>query len=113
MDTVRVDIDAALFDDDTIACARCTIDGINRGRKASGEDAESAPTTLTARSLTMPTGISDEYQTQGLHSIFLRPLRPYGFARKTQARQGYPMAANGLKALGLMTTETHNVLGLA
>jgi His-Xaa-Ser system radical SAM maturase HxsB len=71
---------------------RRTIDGINRGRKALGEDAVSALTTLTARSLTVPTEIIEEYRTQDLHSIFLRPLSPYGFARKAQARQGYSMA---------------------
>jgi His-Xaa-Ser system radical SAM maturase HxsB len=71
---------------------RRTIDGINRGRRMLGEDAVSALTTLTARSLTVPTEIIDEYRTQGLHSIFLRPLSPYGFARKAQARQGYSMA---------------------
>ncbi|MEI2453140.1 His-Xaa-Ser system radical SAM maturase HxsB [Lysobacter firmicutimachus] len=70
---------------------RRTIEGIEHGRRALGEDAVSALTTLTARSLTAPREIIDEYRKQGLHSIFLRPLSPYGFARKTQARQGYPI----------------------
>lgn len=71
---------------------RRTIDGIERGRRVLGEDAVSALTTLTARSLTVPAEIIDEYRKQGLHSIFLRPLSPYGFARKTEARHGYSMA---------------------
>lgn len=71
---------------------RRTIEGIERGRRALGDDAVSALTTLTARSLTVPHEVIDEYRKQGLHSIFLRPLSPYGFARKTQARQGYPIA---------------------
>ena len=68
---------------------RRTIEGIERGRKVLGADAVSALTTLTARSLTVPTEIIDEYRKQGLHAIFLRPLSPYGFARRTQARSGY------------------------
>lgn len=71
---------------------RRTIEGIERGRHVLGDDAVSALTTLTARSLTAPHDIVDEYRKQGLHSIFLRPLSPYGFARKTQNRQGYHIA---------------------
>lgn len=71
---------------------RRTIEGIERGRQALGDDAVSALTTLTTRSLTAPHEIVDEYRKQGLHSIFLRPLSPYGFAVKTQARQGYSIA---------------------
>lgn len=71
---------------------RRTVEGIERGRRALGEDAVSALTTLTARSLEVPDAIVEEYRRQGFHSIFLRPLSPYGFARKTQARHGYTMA---------------------
>lgn len=69
-----------------------TVDGINRSRKALGEDSVSALVTLTSKSLSAPNEIVDEYRKQGFHSIFLRPLSPYGFARKTQARQGYPLS---------------------
>jgi His-Xaa-Ser system radical SAM maturase HxsB len=69
-----------------------TIEGIERGRKALGEDAVSALTTLTRRSLEAPREIIDEYRKLGFHSISLRPLSPYGFARKTEGRHGYPMA---------------------
>lgn len=69
-----------------------TVEGIERGRKVLGEDAVSALTTLTRRSLEAPREIIDEYRKLGFRSIFLRPLSPYGFARKTEGRIGYPMA---------------------
>ena len=71
---------------------RRTVTGIERARLALGEDAVSALTTLTQRSLSAPNEIVDEYRKLGFHSIFLRPLSPYGFARKTGARIGYTMA---------------------
>jgi His-Xaa-Ser system radical SAM maturase HxsB len=66
-----------------------TITGIERGRAALGQDAVSALTTLTKRSLSAPTEIIDEYRKLGFRSISLRPLSPYGFAQKTAARNGY------------------------
>ncbi|KAF1717920.1 His-Xaa-Ser system radical SAM maturase HxsB [Pseudoxanthomonas yeongjuensis] len=66
-----------------------TVEGIGRGRRALGDDAVSALTTLTSRSLQVPTDIIDEYRKLGFHSISLRPLSPYGFARKTAVRNGY------------------------
>lgn len=68
-----------------------TVEGIERGRKALGEHAVSALTTLTRRSLEVPVEIIDEYRKLGFHSISLRPLSPYGFARKTEIRNGYPI----------------------
>ncbi len=68
-----------------------TVEGIERGRKMLGEDAVSALTTLTRRSLEAPGEIIDEYRKLGFHSISLRPLSPYGFARKTESRNGYPI----------------------
>lgn len=70
-----------------------TVEGIERGRKALGDDAVSALTTLTKRSLEAPEAIIDEYRRLGLHSISLRPLSPYGFAAKTRERNGYATAA--------------------
>ena len=72
---------------------RRTVDGIDRARRALGDDAVSALTTLTRRSLTMPREIIDEYRRIGLHDISLRPLSPYGFARSTAARSGYSIEA--------------------
>lgn len=71
---------------------RRTIEGIERARHQLGEDAVSALTTLTQRSLTAPREIVDEYRKLGFRSIFLRPLSPYGFARKTAPRIGYTLA---------------------
>lgn len=69
-----------------------TVEAIDRARRVLGEDAVSALTTLTHRSLEVPEAIVDEYRRLGLHSISLRPLSPYGFARKTAARIGYSMS---------------------
>ncbi|MBF6024815.1 His-Xaa-Ser system radical SAM maturase HxsB [Lysobacter niastensis] len=69
-----------------------TVAGIDRARRALGDDAVSALTTLTQRSLSAPREIVDEYRRLGFHSIFLRPLSPYGFARKTGPRIGYSLA---------------------
>ncbi len=67
---------------------RRTIAGMELARRELGDDHVSALTTLTRRSLDAPTEIIDEYRRLGLHSIFLRPLSPYGFARKTAPRLG-------------------------
>lgn len=72
---------------------RRTVEGIERGRKVLGDDAVSALTTLTRRSLDVPTEIIDEYRKLGLHSISLRPLSPYGFAARTRERHGYSTEA--------------------
>lgn len=69
-----------------------TVEGIERGRRALGEDSVSALTTLTRRSLEAPREIIDEYRKLGFHSISLRPLSPYGFARKTENRNGYAIS---------------------
>lgn len=70
---------------------RRTLLGIERGRRALGDGAVSALTTLTRRSLETPHAIIDEYRKLGFHDISLRPLSPYGFARSTSARNGYPI----------------------
>lgn len=71
---------------------RRTVDGIERGRRALGDDAVSALTTLTRKSLSHPTEIVDEYRHRGFNTISLRPLSHYGFAVKTQDRSGYLMS---------------------
>jgi His-Xaa-Ser system radical SAM maturase HxsB len=71
---------------------RRTIEGIDRGRRALGDQAVSALTTLTRKSLDMPIEIVDAYKKHGFASISLRPLSPYGFAKKTGDRHGYPTA---------------------
>jgi radical SAM protein with 4Fe4S-binding SPASM domain len=49
--------------------------------------------TTTQLSLQYPTEIIDEYVRQGFHSIFLRPISPYGFAVKTKQKTGYQLNA--------------------
>ncbi|WP_421522985.1 His-Xaa-Ser system radical SAM maturase HxsB [Pseudomonas yamanorum] len=68
-----------------------TVEGIQRVRSALGHDSVSALTTLTARSLEHPEAIIDEYVQQGFNSISLRPLSPYGFAKKSEQRLDYSM----------------------
>jgi His-Xaa-Ser system radical SAM maturase HxsB len=68
-----------------------TVSGIGQAREALGHDAVSALTTLTRSSLMQPKAIVDEYVRLGFASIFLRPLSPYGFAKRTEARTSYSM----------------------
>ncbi len=60
-----------------------TIEGITRARSRLGVDGVSALMTTTERSLSRVRDIIDEYVRRGFHSVFLRPLSPYGFAVKT------------------------------
>jgi His-Xaa-Ser system radical SAM maturase HxsB len=59
-----------------------TIAGIRSIRERLGVDRVSALMTTTEASLPRVRDIIDEYLTQGFHSIFLRPLSPYGFAAR-------------------------------
>jgi uncharacterized protein len=65
--------------------------GIDRVRAALGRDHVSALMTTTAKALSMPREIIDEYLRQGFRSIFLRSISPYGFALKSAAKIGYEM----------------------
>jgi His-Xaa-Ser system radical SAM maturase HxsB len=67
------------------------IEGIERSRAILGMDQVAALMTTTAASLDHPTEIIDEYVNRNFHSIFLRPISPYGFALKTRHRTGYEM----------------------
>ena len=60
-----------------------TIEGIRRVQERLGVGAVSALMTTTHASLSRPREIVDEYVRLGLHEIFLRPMSPYGFAKKT------------------------------
>jgi His-Xaa-Ser system radical SAM maturase HxsB len=66
-----------------------TIEGIQRVRSCCGPGAVSALMTTTEASLSRAKEIIDEYIRQGFHSVFLRPLSPYGFAIKTKWYQSY------------------------
>lgn len=64
-------------------------EGIERCRAKLGPASVSALMTTTQLSLRHPVDIVDEYVRRSLHTIFLRPLSPYGFAAKTAVRTGY------------------------
>jgi His-Xaa-Ser system radical SAM maturase HxsB len=72
---------------------RVAIDGIKRARRALGADQVAALMTTTQLSLQHPDEIIDEYVRQSFHTIFLRPISPYGFAIKSSHRTGYQMDA--------------------
>jgi len=60
-----------------------TVDAIRRIQSELGRDHVSALMTTTLESLEHVGAIIDEYVALDLHSIFLRPLSPYGFAVKS------------------------------
>jgi uncharacterized protein len=64
-------------------------EGIQRVRERLGVDRVSALMTTTRSSLDRVKEIIDTYVEQGLTSIFLRPLSPYGFAIKTKSFAAY------------------------
>lgn len=68
------------------------IEGIERSRAVLGIENVAALMTATASSLDYPIEIVDEYVRRSFHTIFLRPLSPYGFAVKTKKHTGYEMA---------------------
>src|SRR5580658_3629708 len=67
------------------------IEGIERSRAILGMENVAALMTTTAASLDHSAAIVDEYVRREFHSIFLRPISPYGFAVKTRHRTGYEM----------------------
>lgn len=69
-----------------------TITALRRAQAIMGEDAVSALPTLTRRALADPRRLIDHYRELGFPSIFLRPISPYGFARKTRRAIGYEMS---------------------
>ncbi|HWA91463.1 MAG TPA: His-Xaa-Ser system radical SAM maturase HxsB [Rhizomicrobium sp.] len=70
-----------------------TLAGLARAREVLGAQSISALTTLTRESLAYPEAIVDEYVRLGFKSVFLRPLSPYGFAKRSERKLGYDMAA--------------------
>jgi His-Xaa-Ser system radical SAM maturase HxsB len=70
-----------------------TIRNIERARQILGTRKVAALMTTTQLSLQYPTDIIDEYVRQRFHSIFLRPISPYGFAVKTKQKTGYQLDA--------------------
>jgi uncharacterized protein len=72
---------------------KITIEGIKRARRALGADQVAALMTTTRRSLQYPIEIIDEYVRRSFHTIFLRPISPYGFAVRSSQRTGYDVEA--------------------
>ena len=65
------------------------VQNIKRARDIVGRRYVAALMTTTRLSLDYPIEIIDEYVRLGFHSIFLRPISPYGFAVRTKAKTGY------------------------
>lgn len=65
------------------------VQNIERARDIVGPQHVAALMTTTRLSLDYPIEIIDEYVKLGFHSIFLRPISPYGFAVRTKAKTGY------------------------
>jgi uncharacterized protein len=72
---------------------KLAIQGIKRARRVLGSDKVAALMTTTQLSLQHPIEIIDEYVRQSFHTIFLRPISPYGFAVKSSHKTGYEMDA--------------------
>jgi His-Xaa-Ser system radical SAM maturase HxsB len=66
-----------------------TTRGIRKVREILGPDKLSALMTTTKASLSQPTEIIDEYLGQGLKSIFVRMINPYGLAARGAAQSTY------------------------
>ena len=98
------------------------VDGIDRSRRILGSENVAALMTTTSASLDHVEEIIDEYVRRDFHSIFLRPISPYGFAIKTRKKTGYEMERflqfyrRGLEHIlkinrsGYPLTETYTVL---
>ncbi len=69
------------------------VQNIERCRQVLGTEQVAALMTTTQLSLAYPREIIDEYVARSFHSIFLRPISPYGFAVRTRRRTGYEMDA--------------------
>jgi His-Xaa-Ser system radical SAM maturase HxsB len=69
------------------------VEGIVRARKVLGAGQVAALMTTTQLSLQHPKEIIDEYVRRSFHTIFLRPISPYGFALRSRNRTGYEMDA--------------------
>lgn len=70
-----------------------TVSGLARAREVLGYEGVVAMPTLTRAALQDPRAVVDAYRDLGFGSIFLRPISPYGFARKTRRAIGYDMEA--------------------
>jgi len=67
------------------------VEGIKKTRKVLGGDRVSALMTTTNLTLEYPIEIIDDYVKNKFFSIFLRPISPYGFAKKNEKKNKYDM----------------------
>lgn len=65
------------------------VQGIEKARNWLGKDQVSALMTASEQSLKYPREIVDSYIQHGFHSVFLRPLNPYGLARENKNWDAY------------------------
>jgi His-Xaa-Ser system radical SAM maturase HxsB len=70
-----------------------TITGIQRAKAICGHDRVAALPTITSKSLSFARNIVDTYVDLGFDSISLRPISPFGFARRTMPKLGYDQSA--------------------
>jgi His-Xaa-Ser system radical SAM maturase HxsB len=70
-----------------------TVESLARARAVLGHEGVAALPTLTRAALSDPRAVVDAYRDLGFGAVFLRPISPYGFARKTRRAIGYDMAA--------------------
>jgi His-Xaa-Ser system radical SAM maturase HxsB len=80
-----------------------TVDGIELIRKHMGKGAVAALMTTSKESLLAPVEIVDEYVRLGFSEIFLRPLSPYGFAKRNERALGF--AAQEFQAFYMLAFE--------
>ena len=69
------------------------VEGIQRARQTLGYERVSALMTTSTLSLEYPDAIIDEYFDLGFRNIFLRPISPYGFAKRHQKKNRYETEA--------------------
>lgn len=69
-----------------------TVESLERARAVLGYEGVAAMPTLTKAAMSDPRAVIDAYRDLGFGSIFLRPISPYGFARKTRRTIGYEMS---------------------
>jgi uncharacterized protein len=65
-----------------------TVDGIAAAQRALGHDQVTALMTTTSTSLDRVEEIIDTYVAHGLSNVFLRPISPYGVARRARGGAG-------------------------
>lgn len=70
-----------------------TIRNVEQCREILGAEQVAALMTTTQLSLSHPIEIIEEYVLRSFHSIFLRPISPYGFAVRSRRKTGYEMQA--------------------